>query len=77
MIETKTTAEYVIPCPRCGEKHIFREAYVDRMIDCECGFECYAFAVNDFRIIMSKSEAENAESDISLPCLASFSSNGF
>ena len=59
MIETKTTAEYVIPCPRCGEKHIFREAYVDRMIDCECGFGCYAFAVDDFRIIMSKSEAEN------------------
>ncbi len=58
MIEAKKMPEYIIPCPRCGKKHIFREAYVDNMIECQCGFECYAFAVDDFRIIMSKSEAE-------------------
>lgn len=59
MIETKTTTEYIIPCPCCGRKHSFKAEYVDRLIDCECGFVCYAFAVDDFRIIMSKSEAEN------------------
>lgn len=53
--------EYSISCPRCGKAHIFKTDYVDNIIECECGFGCYAFAVGDFRIIMSKAEAENEE----------------
>jgi len=59
MIETKAAMEYVISCPRCGEQHIFSAEYVDGMLDCKCGFEGYAFAVGDFRIIMTKAEAQN------------------
>ena len=59
MIETKMTTEYVISCPRCGKQHIFSAEYVDGMLDCKCGFEGYAFAVGDFRIIMTKAEAQN------------------
>lgn len=59
MIETKMTTEYVISCPRCGEQHIFSAEYIDGMLDCKCGFEGYAFAVGDFRIIMTKAEAQN------------------
>ena len=59
MIETKMTTEYIISCPRCGEKHVFSAEYIDGMLDCKCGFEGYVFAVGDFRIIMTKAEAQN------------------
>lgn len=59
MSKVRNAAEYSIPCPRCGKMHIFQAEYVDSMIDCDCGFEGYAFAVGDFRIIMSRAEALN------------------
>lgn len=48
---------YSIPCPKCGRVHDFEADYIDRIIDCDCGFGYYAFAAGDFRIVMSKAEA--------------------
>lgn len=51
------TVGYVVCCPKCGKIHSFNERYVDEIVNCECGFEFYAFAMGTLHIVMSADEA--------------------
>ncbi|MCR5540682.1 MAG: hypothetical protein K6F71_07680 [Ruminococcus sp.] len=57
MSDNSGVKKYIIPCPRCNKIHRIDGDIVDEIIHCSCGFEFYAFAVGDFRIVMSKTEA--------------------
>ena len=48
---------YTISCPECGKAHYFNDEYVDDIVECSCGFEFYAFAKDNLRIVMSADEA--------------------
>ena len=51
------TVGYVVCCPKCGKIHSFNERYVDEIVNCECEFEFYAFAMGTLHIVMSADEA--------------------
>ena len=51
------TVGYVVCCPKCGKNHSFNGRYVDEIVECECGFEFYAFAMGTLHIAMSADEA--------------------
>ena len=57
MSDKSRVKNYIIPCPRCNRIHHIDGEIVDEIIHCSCGFEFYAFAVGDLRIVMSKTEA--------------------
>lgn len=52
------TKKYIIPCPRCNKKHHFDGAIFDDRVSCSCGFDFYAFAADDLRIIIPWEEAK-------------------
>ena len=59
MIEEKRTGikKYTFPCPRCGKKHYIDGAIYDDRVSCSCGYDFYAFADGELRIMMPWSEA--------------------
>ena len=48
---------YIFPCPRCGKQHCSDSAIFDDRVSCSCGFDFYAFACGDLRIVMPWDEA--------------------
>lgn len=61
MTEEKRTGEkrYMFPCPRCGKKHYTDGAIFDDRVSCSCGFDFYAFAAGELRIMMPWTEANS------------------
>ena len=59
MIEEKRTErkKYIFPCPRCRKQHCYDSAIFDDRVSCSCGFDFYAFACGDLRIVMPWDEA--------------------
>ncbi len=52
------TKRYMLLCPRCGKRHYSDGAIFDDRVSCSCGFDFYAFAADDLRIIMPWAEAK-------------------
>ena len=52
------TKRYTLLCPRCGKRHYSDGAIFDDRVSCSCGFDFYAFAADDLRIIMPWAEVK-------------------
>lgn len=52
------TKRYTMLCPRCGKRHHSDGAIFDDRVSCSCGFEFFAFAADDLRIIIPWAEVK-------------------
>ena len=46
-----------ILCPRCHKPHYSSRPIMDEYVDCDCGFQFYAFSCQDLKITMLPEEA--------------------